>query len=85
MSQVNPYTQLRNSVVEWIRRVLTRPGVPMFHYPAKTIATDKWCVGDRAERVRAADQLGYEVRLRWSDEGLQVEYVGKLPAKPYWY
>lgn len=85
MSKTNPYTKLKLEAQGWIHAVLTRRCRSMWTYPANTINTDKWSLWDLAQRVQAAEQLGYDVRLRWAKEGLVVEYVEKLPATPYWY
>ena len=85
MKPRNPYAVLKAEAVEWIAKVHRRRRVQMWRYPAKDIRTAQWNLFDLAERVRAADQLGFDVALRWVDDGLRVEYVERLPSTPYWY
>ena len=40
-------------------------------------------LSDLAERVAAAEQLGYDVKLVNKDGDLQVFYVKKMPARPW--
>ena len=82
---INPYMTLKREFEEWIRKVMTRRVVSMWVYPADTIGTTKCNLMNLSERVQAAEQLGYGVRLRWTDAGLIVEYVEKLPRTPWWY
>lgn len=42
-----------------------------------------WSLSNLAERVAAADQLGYDVVLKSDDSGLRVEYVAKIPSRPW--
>ena len=40
-------------------------------------------LSDLAERVAAAEQLGYDVKLVNKDGDLQVFYVKKMPSRPW--
>lgn len=80
----NQYNKLKREAREWVVSAIGRHTVAMRLYP-KDRLSEGWPLADLAERVRAADQLGYNVELRWSDEGLQVRYVKKLPPTPSWY
>lgn len=79
---MNPYTTLKNSFSEWVNKAINRRRVPMWTYP-KSKLSDSWTLRDLAERVAAAKQLGFEVHLRSDDAGLHVEYVSKLPERPW--
>jgi L-alanine-DL-glutamate epimerase-like enolase superfamily enzyme len=47
----------------------------MWFYPKSKLG-ESWALNDLAERVQAADQLGYDVRLVVDGNGnLSVEYV----------
>ena len=82
----NPYTVLKNEACEWIYKALSPRVRAMWCYPEKTLGEQQWNLSNLAERVRAAEQLGWDVRLRYViGEGLRVEYVEKPPATPYWY
>lgn len=86
MKPVNPYTRLKQEAVEWIANAISPRKIQMFQYPAKSLFTESWNLHNLAERVRAADQLGFDVHLRWvDDQGLRVEYVSRLPSTPWWY
>ena len=48
----------------------------MFTLPKDKIKEQAYLMYDVAERVRAADQLGWHVQLRWDEtRGLLIEYV----------
>ena len=81
--RVNPYTALKQSCRNWARQVLSPRCIGMWSYPAARLR-DGWSLLDLKERVAAADQLGYDVRLRVDgDGGLVVQYV-KRPPDPPW-
>lgn len=82
VKRVNPYTALQEECRKWAREV-THPFVrSMWVYP-KARLEEGWNMLTLSERVAAADQLGYDVRLRNTDDGLRVEYV-KRPSSPPW-
>ena len=85
MKPLNPYLRLRASACGWARAVITRKRIGMWHYPKDKLHAS-WRLDDLSERVRTADQLGYDVQLRWDETvGLQVEYVERIPWPPAWY
>lgn len=82
----NPYTELKREACDWIRKAMNPQRVAMWSYPKESLRQDQgWRLDELAERVRAADQLGYDVRLLWKDDGLHVQYVKRMPDVPHWY
>lgn len=79
MSKPTPYQRLRANVDEYVRKVSNPRRIGMWTYP-KTRINEAWTLGDLYERVRAADQLGYDVQLIANDAGLLVQYVQKRPS-----
>lgn len=60
--------------------------INMFRYPKEEIQNSSWNLKDLYERTQAAQQLGYEVVLTVTDEGLQVQYQKKLnPVRESFY
>jgi len=78
----NPYTTLANDAREWARSVLMARARTMWRYPKERL-NEGWPLSDLRERTAAADQLGYDVRLRATDDGLVVEYVKRPPPPPW--
>jgi len=84
--RLNPYQRLQEACREWARTVVYAHERLMWRFPGKTLTTDQWTLASTAERVKAADQLGYECVLRWRDGeggGLEVVYR-KRPGAPPW-
>lgn len=73
-----PYNRLKNAVMQYMRGVDYPHRIAMWVYP-KSRLSESWRLDDLAQRVQAADQLNYDVKLRMADDGLRVEYV-KRPA-----
>jgi hypothetical protein len=73
-----PYSRLKNAVLRYMSGVDYPRRTVMWLYP-KNKLNETWRLGDLAERVSAADQLGFDVKLRMVEDGLRVEYV-KRPA-----
>lgn len=74
-----PYNRLKRVVQEYMTRVQLPMRKTMWMYPKEKLR-ETWRLDDLAERVQAADQLGFDVRLRMSDQGLVAEYV-KRPGE----
>lgn len=72
----NPYNTLKEQFAQWVNKVLFRRRKPMWRYD-KSVMPDLW------ERVSAAQQIGYEVHLKATEKGIEVEYVEGLPQRPY--
>ena len=76
----NPYTTLKNEAAAWARNVIYPHTRGMFSYPK---SGGPWNLTDLRERVAAADQLGYDVKLRVTDDSLVVEYAKRPPPAPW--
>lgn len=83
MPRVTPYQRLKDATIEYIGRVKYPHRKTMWLYPKDKLNLG-WKLGDLSERVKAADQLGYDVRLRINDDGLIVEYVKRPKDINYW-
>jgi len=79
---INPYEQLRASCKTWADHVLRPRTVGMWFYDKKKLSVG-FTLDDLYERVKAADQLGYDVKLFALDDGLHVRYVKRPPAAPW--
>lgn len=71
---VTPYARLKSAVLRYISAVEYPTRRLMWTYPKAKLA-ENWRLDALAERVAAAEQLGYAVRLRMVEDGLRVEYV----------
>jgi hypothetical protein len=75
---VNPYTRLANEICKWMDSAFdARHTRTMWVFP-KSKLSDGWSLVETWERTAAAAQLGYEVHLEATDEGLHVIYKKKL-------
>lgn len=79
---MNPYTALKKTASEWADKVTKRCRVRMWFYPSDRL-DEVWSISALKERVAAANQLGYDVELVSREDGLHVEYVKKIPNRPY--
>lgn len=79
---ITPYQHLLDEIKAWAFKVTNRHTVAMWHYP-KARLTDGWSVLDLYERTKAAEQLGYDVVLKSKDDGLHVQYVKRVPNRPF--
>ena len=80
---ITPYQRLRDSARIIGSKILHPRRTHMFTYDAKKV-TDRvgFRIDDLAERVQAANQLGYDVRVTWSDAGLSFHYVERIDVSP---
>lgn len=69
----NPYTELLQRVRRFAMDVAHRRVRTMWNYPKEKLSAN-WRLDDLAERVQAADQLGWDVLLKVKDGALHVEY-----------
>lgn len=81
MSRVTPYQRLMERFREYASKVTYPRKVGMWNYPKAKLA-EGWGLLDLYERTKAAEQLGYDVQLYATDEGLSVKYVQKRPEWP---
>jgi hypothetical protein len=80
----NPYNRIKREATDWILAVRNPQKITMFLYPSKRLA-EGWSLEIVAQRTQAASQLGYDVQLRVTDDGLLMEYVKRQPSPPWWY
>ncbi len=76
-----PYQMLMEDAREFASKVKYRHEKPMWRYPKENLNAG-WHLADIAERVSAADQLGYDVILKNTADGLCVYYRKKVPDTP---
>ena len=81
MKQKNPYQRLLDEIMEWCQKVIYRHEVTMWVYP-KNRLVEGWELHTLYERTKAAEQLGYDVILVATDEGLRVSYKKQIPFIP---
>lgn len=79
---ITPYQRLLQQFTVFVDAVLHPTRVSMWRYP-KAKLHEQWTLADLAERVAAAEQLGFNVWLRNVDGDLVVEYYRKPPARPW--
>ena len=78
------YQYLLEDVTQFAHNVKYPHRRTMWRYP-KDRLKEGWSLLDLSERVQAADQLSYDVRLVWNDEeGLRVEYVKRVDVPFQW-
>jgi hypothetical protein len=80
---ITPYARLKKSLTEWATNVVYPHRQTMWIYPTDKLQ-DKWSLVYLNQRVLAAQQIGYEVRLVATDEGLRVDYVKARPSDLPW-
>lgn len=76
----NPYNRLLRIARQFAFDTKYRHRKAMWSYPKDKLTTG-WRLDDLAERVQAADQLGYDVQLKVVEGSLHAEYV-KRPSVP---
>lgn len=81
MKPKNPYQRLLDDIKEWCRKVKYRHEKTMWLYP-KNRLDEGWALRDLYERTQAAQQLGYDVQIVATDEGLSVRYKKQVPSVP---
>ncbi len=79
---ITPYKRLLDAAQEFASKVEHPHTKLMWVYPKDKLNAG-WPLKDLAERVAAADQIGYEVKLVNHDGALQVVYVKKMPSRPW--
>jgi hypothetical protein len=75
---VTPYQRLLRQAQVFANKVQYRRKIGLWTYP-KNKMNLRWDLSDLAERVAAAQQLGYEVQIENVEGSLKVYYVKKLP------
>lgn len=79
---ITPYARLLEEIKKWAFKVRNRHKVQMWMWEKAKLA-EGWRLDSLHERIRAAEQLGYEVTLTANDQGLYVWYVKKQADTPY--
>ena len=82
-NRISPYTRLKKIALEWAVEALYPSTRTMWCYPKNRLQTESWCLTTLYERTAAAEQLGYDVKLKATDNGLEVRYVKKVPELPW--
>lgn len=74
---------LLDQIETWWQEVHLREKITitMWMYP-KDKLNEGWSLHDLYERTKAAEQLGYDVQLVATDQGLSVCYKKKIPNIP---
>ncbi len=79
---ITPYARLLAAFRQYVSAVEYPHTKYMWRYPKKRLH-EGWQLTDLAERVAAADQLGFDVVLQNDDDGLKVLYRKKRPETPW--
>ena len=78
---VTPYARLLEAAHRYTRATQYPARKTLWVYP-KAKLQERWVLHDLWERVRAANLLDHDTRIRATDEGLVVEFVkrAEVPA-----
>lgn len=79
---INPYERLKREFREYASAIEYPHTKVMWRYPKERLH-EGWTLANLAERVAAAEQIGYDVILQSDDEGLRVIYRKKRPSTPW--
>jgi len=79
---INPYITLKGRFRDFINVCINRRPKTMWLYPKSKLGNN-WTLDDLYQRVSAAEQLGFDVGLFATEEGLAVRYLKKLPERPW--
>lgn len=82
MSKETPYTRLLEAVRRYVSAVKHPRRVTMWHYP-KARLDEGWSLANLYQRTTAADQVGYDVILKATENGLEVVYQKRPPEIEY--
>jgi len=78
---VTPYARLFSKVRQFESRVMFPETKELWTYPNVSYESNKWNLRDLYERTKAADQLGYDVRLIAQDDGNLIAQYVKRPGR----
>jgi len=79
---MNPYTRLLEKCSVWSVKVRCPKTRRMFTFANVEHGSGRYSLNDVFQRTAAADQLGFDVRLRVSGKDLVAEYVERPPEPP---
>lgn len=82
MKRISPYQRLVEIAQQFAWKVAYPERKVMCSYQ-KDRLHEGWRLDGLAQRVQAADQLGYDVKLEVKDGDLRVLYVKRPPEAPY--
>jgi len=80
---INPYQRLLDKIVSFCNSLRHRHSKIMFTY-TKELLNNDWSMPQLYERVAAADQLGYDVKLKATTEGLEFWYEKRVEIPIEW-
>ena len=83
MIRKNPYQMLLDKISDFCQNIKYRHQKLMFIYPIDKLA-NTWTMNQLYERVVAADQLGYDVVLKSTNNGLEVHYIKQIEIPIEW-
>jgi hypothetical protein len=78
----NPYQMLLEDAKKYAREAKYRRAVLMWTYDKAKLGNG-WSLNELYERTAAAKQLGYDVVLEATADGLCVKYVKTVPDAPW--
>lgn len=78
MSRENPYSRLKRIAMQYAADVNYRRTKSLMH-----VVNLQGATADVRQRVIAADQLGWEVIVTHTEQGLQYSYREKPPTVPW--
>ena len=80
---INPYQRLLDKIVSFCDSLKYRHTVLMFTYPKEELDSN-WNMKQLYERVATADQLGYDVEIRSTSNGLEMWYKQRIDIPIEW-
>ena len=80
---INPYQRLLDKIMSFCDSLKNRHSKIMFTYPKDQLNTN-WSMPQLYERVAAASQLGYDVKLKSTIEGLEIWYEKRIEIPIEW-
>lgn len=81
MKRINPYTRLKEEAIKYVNSVRYARHKSVFYFEAKTLNKRDIML---KERVKAAEQLGYDVVVTIDKEdNIHFTYVSKPIPVPY--
>lgn len=79
----NLYQVLLDDIIRFCRSIRYAPETSMYRYPKDKLG-DGWSLNDLCARVKAADQLGYDVIVKADDDGLLIRYRKRIDIPYQW-
>ena len=77
-----PYQHLLEDVKKWAFGVVYPKRTTMFFYKKDSLRAGSWVLWDVYERTKAADTLGYDVKITAEEDGLYMRYVKRPDLAP---